>query len=108
MIEEKRCCTVCDAKKKCHVCKIQTLFACSDCQINLSATVYICGKAACRNSHVRVCSVINNNGPLTAKMLLQDMGFDDVWYDSNSNSIKGAPSWASEIAERILEVGWKK
>lgn len=56
IIELKRCCTVCDAKKVCHVCGDQTLFACSDCQINLKATVYVCGKIACRTTHDEVCS----------------------------------------------------
>ena len=45
---------------------------------------------------------------LALKILLEDMGFEDVYYDSNTNSIKGAPSWTYEIAERILNSGWRK
>ena len=52
---ERKCCSVCDAKKRCHVCKEQTLIACSDCQINFSATVYVCQKAKCRAEHERKC-----------------------------------------------------
>lgn len=52
----KSCCTVCDAKKVCHICGEQTLLACSDCQINLAATVYVCGKVDCRREHERRCS----------------------------------------------------
>ena len=51
----KRCCSVCDAKKQCHVCHDQTLMACSDCAINFAATVYVCGKRACREAHERKC-----------------------------------------------------
>lgn len=52
---EKRCCSVCDRKKVCHVCGEQTLLACSDCQINFAATVYVCQKSACRDAHERKC-----------------------------------------------------
>jgi hypothetical protein len=52
---ERRCCTICDARKVCHVCKQQTLSACADCQINFSATVYVCGKRECREAHERKC-----------------------------------------------------
>lgn len=55
VIELKRCCTVCDAKKVCHVCGEPTLIACSDCQINFAATVYVCVKTACRDEHERKC-----------------------------------------------------
>lgn len=48
-------CTVCDAKKLCHVCGNQTLLACSDCQINFAATVYVCARSACRDEHERKC-----------------------------------------------------
>ena len=50
-----RCCSVCDQKKVCHICGEQTLFACSDCQINFSATVYVCYKSECRDAHERKC-----------------------------------------------------
>lgn len=53
--ELKRCCTICDARKVCHVCGEQTLFACSDCRINFAATVYVCTKPACRDEHERKC-----------------------------------------------------
>lgn len=46
-----------DAKKACHVCGDQTLWSCSDCQINLSATIYVCSKRECREHHDWVCSV---------------------------------------------------
>lgn len=56
LVAGKRCCTVCDAQKVCHICGAQTLLACSDCRLNLSATVYVCGKRECREAHDRVCS----------------------------------------------------
>lgn len=49
--ENKPCCTVCDAKKLCTVCGDKTLWACSDCQIDLRTTVYVCEKPACRDEH---------------------------------------------------------
>lgn len=52
---EKHCCTVCDAKKKCHICGKQTLYACSDCQIDLGATVYVCSSSDCRDAHEKKC-----------------------------------------------------
>lgn len=55
LVAEKRCCTVCDAKKVCHVCGDQTLLACADCQINFHATVYVCRKPSCRDTHERKC-----------------------------------------------------
>lgn len=53
--QEKHCCTICDAKKVCHVCGVQTLYACSDCRINFNATVYVCTKSTCRDAHERKC-----------------------------------------------------
>lgn len=55
-VELKRCCTVCDAKKVCHICRGQTLWACSDCAIDLSATIHICASNECRNAHEEKCS----------------------------------------------------
>lgn len=52
---EKRCCSVCDQQKVCHVCGVQTLFACSDCRMNFKAVVYVCTKPACRDEHERMC-----------------------------------------------------
>lgn len=52
---EKRCCSVCDKNKLCHICGDQTLLACSDCRINLAATVYVCQRSSCRDEHERVC-----------------------------------------------------
>ncbi len=49
--EKKHCCTVCDAKRKCHVCGDQTQWACADCAISFGATVYVCGKTTCRDAH---------------------------------------------------------
>lgn len=53
--KKKRCCTVCDAKNLCSVCNDATLYACSDCQIDLAATVYVCPKPACRDAHEPKC-----------------------------------------------------
>lgn len=55
-LAERRCCSQCDAKKRCHVCDEPTLFACSDCQIDFHATVYVCAKRSCRDEHERKCS----------------------------------------------------
>jgi len=52
---EKRCCSVCDRQKVCHVCGVQTLMACSDCRMNFKAVVYVCIKPACRDAHERMC-----------------------------------------------------
>ena len=72
--EEKRCCSICDAKKVCHVCGTQTLYACSDCQINLNATVYVCGKNECRDTHEQnLCSARTSPKmlePINARELL--------------------------------------
>lgn len=38
-------------KSKCHVCQQPTDMACSDCKIDLGATVYVCGKSACTMVH---------------------------------------------------------
>lgn len=56
LAEERRCCTVCDAKKRCHGCGNQTLYACSDCRIDFGVTVYVCNAAKCRNAHEEKCS----------------------------------------------------
>ena len=53
--EEKRCCTVCDARKHCSVCDQQTRMACSDCAIDLRAVVYVCEKKSCRDAHEAKC-----------------------------------------------------
>lgn len=54
-VAERPCCSVCDARKRCHVCGARTLLACSNCQINFSATVYVCKSPACRDEHERKC-----------------------------------------------------
>jgi hypothetical protein len=53
---ERRCCSVCDAKKVCHVCGETTLLACSDCRIDFGVTVYVCKRPACRDEHEAKCS----------------------------------------------------
>lgn len=52
---ERTCCSVCDARKVCHVCGAQTLWACSDCRIDLGATVYVCQKLVCQMTHAEKC-----------------------------------------------------
>lgn len=54
-VAEKRCCTICDRKKLCHVCKQPTLLACSDCRIDFATTIYVCGNSECRDRHERKC-----------------------------------------------------
>lgn len=51
MQQERECCTICDAKKFCHICKSQTLYACSDCRIDFGVTIYVCTSKACRDEH---------------------------------------------------------
>lgn len=63
--EEKRCCTVCDAKKQCHVCGNNTLYACADCRIDFGVTVYVCPK--CRNDHEEKCSARLREALTTAR-----------------------------------------
>lgn len=52
--QEKRCCMPCDARKLCHVCENQTLYACSDCRIDFGVTIYVCPK--CQGQHEQKCS----------------------------------------------------
>lgn len=54
--QEKRCCTVCDAKKVCTICGTATLYACSDCRIDFQTTIYVCPSTACRDRHEEKCS----------------------------------------------------
>lgn len=61
--QSKPCCTICDRQKRCHVCGDQTLFACSNCQINFAATVYVCAKSACRDEHERKCAGDGRKSP---------------------------------------------
>lgn len=56
LIPEKPCCSICDTKKRCHICKGVTLYACADCAIDLGVTVYVCPTRACRDAHERKCS----------------------------------------------------
>ena len=51
----KHCCTVCAQKRRCSICDGQTTTACSDCAIDLRATVYVCSKAGCRKAHDAKC-----------------------------------------------------
>lgn len=64
--EEKNCCSICDAKKKCHVCGQQTLLACSECRINFDATVYVCKKSKCRDEHEMKCYSCSRSSPVNA------------------------------------------
>lgn len=54
--KKKHCCTVCDTQKRCRVCGDHTFYACSNCQINLGATIYVCQRSECRNEHEKKCS----------------------------------------------------
>lgn len=54
--EQKHCCTVCAAKRRCSVCDEQTTLACSDCAIDLRAVVYVCKKTECRDHHETKCA----------------------------------------------------
>jgi hypothetical protein len=54
-ISERRCCSVCDRQKVCHVCGTQTLMACSDCRLNFGAVIYVCTNTVCRAEHERKC-----------------------------------------------------
>lgn len=53
--QERYCCSECSRRKVCHVCGTETLSACADCQIDLGATVYVCGLIACRDAHDKKC-----------------------------------------------------
>lgn len=39
----------------CHICGASTDLACSDCQIDLKARVWVCQNSDCRDAHERVC-----------------------------------------------------
>lgn len=43
------------ALRVCSICGTATEMACSDCQIDLQTTVYICGKQECRDAHDQKC-----------------------------------------------------
>jgi hypothetical protein len=64
----KRCCTVCDARKKCHVCDAVTDLACSDCRINFGVTIYVCSKRECRNAHEVKCYGDGSNAAKAEKV----------------------------------------
>lgn len=40
---------------QCHICGEQTSTCCSDCRIDLGASVYVCAKRDCREEHDRRC-----------------------------------------------------
>jgi len=40
--EERRCCSNCVDKRRCHICRTETLTICCDCGIDLNAKVYVC------------------------------------------------------------------
>lgn len=50
---------------RCTVCGQETELACSDCQIVLNTTVYVCKELRCRNAHDRKC-------PHKLKLLLEE------------------------------------
>lgn len=41
---------------KCHICRVDTLFICSDCQIDFNTSIYICNNNKCRGEHEIKCS----------------------------------------------------
>lgn len=53
--QEEYCCSSCAQKRICHVCQDQTIYACSDCQIDFGITVYVCSKKECRDYHESKC-----------------------------------------------------
>lgn len=55
--EERPCCSVCDLKKRCSICREATLFACSDCRIDFGVSVYVCSAQTCRDAHEQKCSL---------------------------------------------------
>lgn len=40
----------------CTVCGIGTRWACSDCKIDTSTSVYVCSRRACREKHDENCT----------------------------------------------------
>lgn len=54
-LTDKPCCTICDAKKTCHICGQQTLMACSDCRIDFGISIYVCNKPECQKKHESKC-----------------------------------------------------
>lgn len=39
----------------CSICGRATLWACSDCQIDIHKTVHVCQASACRDAHEKIC-----------------------------------------------------
>ena len=52
---QRPCCSVCDAKRKCVVCGQPTQWGCSDCRMDFKVTIYVCPNTSCRNEHEKKC-----------------------------------------------------
>jgi hypothetical protein len=58
--------------KACHICGKPTDMACSDCQINLRATVYVCPDSTCRDEHEkRYCAGSDRQVPKPTEYVKQ-------------------------------------
>lgn len=106
--ELKRCCTVCDRKKKCHVCGEQTLFACSDCRINFQATVYVCAKDSCQDAHEQKCfshrPALPHAVPAGWKMVPIEPGTCEL--DDSPHLLAFAVALHANISEEKRPNGW--
>ena len=101
-MNEKSCCSVCDAKKKCYVCERQTLTICADCRIDFATSIYVCESKLCRDKHDKQCpktlrdlAVALNRALIYLTVSLADQAF-------NKNS-EGLSMWNSAATCELIK-----
>lgn len=102
--KQKYCCSVCAQKRRCRVCDAETELACSDCAIDLGATVYVCKKKTCRDYHEKKCgqSLRAQVADLQAKLEEKDVTRSDAHLLRSHEALK-AQLHGCELAARDYE-----
>lgn len=106
LVADKHCCTVCDAKKFCHVCEQQTLYACSDCRIDFGVSIYVCAKSSCRAKHEAMCSSVlraslKPEAPEGAKVTWR---VESDWVlDGNTDTVNYLPVAFEQVARQLYD-----
>lgn len=98
--EERRCCTMCDDRNRCHICKIPTRWCCSDCRIDLSAKVYVCENTKCRSAHGLKCvskALASQRDKFEKRIQELEKAGDDLVDAFNTLKIKNRQQEAEEI-----------
>jgi hypothetical protein len=101
--EEKRCCTVCERKRKCHICGAVTQLACSDCAINLGVTVYVCSRTECRDKHEERCSGAAARCAQVEADRDNALANADFWERELNNFRRNAAHRAEQLAKEKVE-----